>query len=144
MLLEWIRITSDGSARGDTLIHLMMSEGSYLKVWDAATAKIEGERLVCRDRDGQTIAHFARLRVMLFSPSSHAGELMAEASEEIRALDSNRPASLDLAMVFLRRARSIASEQLTNAGHSLETASHAIEEAASHVLEPESRGVPHF
>ena len=131
--------------RGDkTLIHLMMSEGSYLKIWDATSATVEGDRLMCRDPNGQVVAHFARLRVMLFSPNPAAGELMSEASAEIQALDGEHPASLDLAMVFLRKARSIATEQLSNAGHSLEAASHAIEEAASHVLEPDSRGVPHF
>ena len=33
-----------------TLIHLMMSEGSYLKVWEATSATVEGDRLMLRNK----------------------------------------------------------------------------------------------
>jgi hypothetical protein len=116
------------------LIYLMTSDGSFLVVHDATSARIEGERLVCRGPDNVVIAHFARLRVILFSPSSRAGQLMLEASDAIKAIEQGQSSSIEVAMNFLRQARGLAPAVVHNARSTIA--------ATADALSPESEALP--
>jgi len=116
------------------LIYLMMSEGSFVVVHEATEAKIEGERLVCRGPDGAVIAHFARLRVIIFSPSSRAGQLMLEASDAIKAIEEGQSSSIEVALKFLRQARDLAPVLVNNARATLA--------ATADALTPDSEAMP--